>query len=124
MTSNMCHQAHEGSRTPSTTGLAEWHEDTSEAQIMTSVSKITRLLPLAALLGIAGANPRGRGGVPPQDVWSCSPSHPIKGNFTTYSGEPCIYHIPGGRLYPKTKPERCYVTEDDAQQDGCRRSKR
>jgi hypothetical protein len=51
------------------------------------------------------------------------PSHPIKGNFTTRSGEPCIYHVPGGEFYDKTKPERCYVSETDAVRDGCRRSK-
>jgi hypothetical protein len=46
--------------------------------------------------------------------------HPIKGNFTTHSGEPCIHHV----LYDKTKPERCEVSEADAAKDGCRRSKR
>lgn len=51
-------------------------------------------------------------------------THPIKGNFTAYSGEPCIYHVPGGGFYTKTKPERCYATEADAVKDGCRRSKR
>jgi hypothetical protein len=59
-----------------------------------------------------------------QDAWACPPSHPIKGNFTTYSSEPCIYYMPGGQFYSKTKPERCYATEEDAQKDGCRRSKR
>ncbi len=51
-------------------------------------------------------------------------TQPIKGNFTTYSGEPCIYHPPGGKFYGKTKPERCYATGDDARQDGCRASTR
>jgi hypothetical protein len=55
---------------------------------------------------------------------SCPVSHPIKGNFTTYSGEPCIHHLPGGEFYGKTRPERCYATEADAVRDGCRRSKR
>ena len=47
-----------------------------------------------------------------------------EGNFTTYSGERCIYHVQGGQFYGKTKPERCYATEDEAGRDGCRRSKR
>jgi competence protein ComEC len=51
-------------------------------------------------------------------------THAIKGNFTTYSGERCIYHVPGGAFYGKTNPERCYATEAEARQDGCRRSKR
>jgi len=69
-------------------------------------------------------DPPGRPGVPPQSAWECPLTHPIKGNFTTYSGERCIYHVPGGYFYGKTKPEQCYVTEPDAVKDGCRRSKR
>jgi micrococcal nuclease len=67
---------------------------------------------------------QSRPGVPPQDAWTCPLTHPIKGNFTTYSGEPCIYHMNGGEFFNKTKPERCYATEDEARQDGCRRSRR
>jgi hypothetical protein len=65
-----------------------------------------------------------RPGVEPNDVWTCPLSHPIKGNFTTYSGERCIYHVAGGAFYGKTKPERCYASEADARGDGCRRSRR
>jgi hypothetical protein len=68
--------------------------------------------------------PQPRAGVRPQDQWTCPTTYSIKGNFTTYSGERCIYHMPDGQFYDKTKPERCYATEDDATQDGCRRSKR
>ena len=67
---------------------------------------------------------QGRPGVPPQDAWTCPLTHPIKGNFTTYSGERCIFHVQGGQFYGKTKPERCYATEADAVKDACRRSKR
>jgi hypothetical protein len=63
-------------------------------------------------------------GVAPKDAWTCPASHPIKGNFTTYSGERCIYHVQGGQFYSKTKPERCYATEEEARRDGCRRSRR
>ena len=65
-----------------------------------------------------------RPGVPPKDAWTCPTTDPIKGNFTTYSGERCIYHVPGGQFYGKTKPERCYATAEEARQDGCRRSRR
>ena len=34
--------------------------------------------------------PTFRAGVPPQDAWTCPATNPIKGNFTTYSGERCI----------------------------------
>ena len=85
-------------------------------------------LILAALL-LAGSTaaaqtPAARPGAPPQDAWTCPLAYPIKGNFTTYSGERCIYHMKGGQFYAKTKPERCYATEGDAVKDGCRRSKR
>ncbi len=80
-------------------------------------------LALVIVFGVTGASSQGRLGVRPLDAWTCPVSHPIKGNFTTYSGEPCIYHVPGRRFYNKTKPERCYATEEEAQRDGCRRSK-
>jgi micrococcal nuclease len=67
---------------------------------------------------------QGRPGVPPQDARTCPATHPIKGNFTTYSGERCIYHVPGGAFYGKTKPERCYASDEEARQDGCRPSRR
>src|SRR5881409_1152932 len=41
--------------------------------------------------------PRGsceQSGLPPKDAWTCPATHPIKGNFTTSSGERCIYHMP------------------------------
>jgi len=41
----------------------------------------------------------------------------------TYSGEPCIYHVPSGEFYGKTKPERRSATTTEAGQDGCRPSK-
>jgi hypothetical protein len=66
----------------------------------------------------------GKEGVPPTDAWNCPTSHPIKGNFTTYSGEPCIYHVPRGQFCGKTKPERSYASEEEALRDGCRKSRR
>lgn len=82
------------------------------------------IVGLALAFVSSGAVARGKEGVPPKDAWTCPASHQIKGNFTTSSGEPCIYHVPGGSFYGKTKPERCYATEDEAVRDGCRRSKR
>ena len=55
--------------------------------------------------------------VPPVDG-TCPEGYPIKGNET--SG---IYHVPGGRFYDRTVPERCYADEADAEADGYRRSK-
>lgn len=64
-----------------------------------------------------------RQGVPSSSTKNCPASHPIKGNFTTYSRERCIYHVPGQRFYQKTNPERCFATEEEAMLDGCRVSK-
>ncbi|MBS0169695.1 MAG: hypothetical protein JSR62_05020 [Nitrospira sp.] len=65
-----------------------------------------------------------RSGVEPFKTGECPEGHPIKGNFTPHSGERCIYHMIGQRFYSRTKAERCYATEAEAVQDGCRRSKR
>ena len=55
--------------------------------------------------------------VPPLDG-SCPPGYPIKANED--SG---IYHVPGGRFYDRTKPERCYATSAQAERDGYRAAK-
>lgn len=52
------------------------------------------------------------------DDGSCPISHPIKANDN--SG---IFHVPGGRFYDRTKPERCYTGDDAAIADGYRRAK-
>ena len=50
---------------------------------------------------------------------ACPVTHPVKGNVN--SG---IYHVPGGRFYDATLPERCYRDELAAEADGMRASKR
>jgi hypothetical protein len=45
-------------------------------------------------------------------------SHPVK--VKESSG---IFHVPGGRFYDRTKPDRCYPTAAAAEADGYRRSK-
>src|SRR5262245_51842767 len=63
-------------------------------------------------------------GVPPQSARTCPITHPIKGNFTPVDPRAyCIYHVPGGQFYQRTKPERCYERAAAAEKDGCRRSK-
>lgn len=84
----------------------------------------TLALALASTNSQAQSRSDGQRGVRPKDAWTCPASQPIKGNFTTYSRERCIYHVRGGQFYRKTKPERCYATEEEARGDGCRRSKR
>jgi hypothetical protein len=48
----------------------------------------------------------------------CPEGFPIKANDN--SG---IFHVPGGRFYERTIPERCYADAADAEADGYRRAK-
>jgi hypothetical protein len=63
-------------------------------------------------------------GVEPISAWQCPSTHIIKGNFSPSSGERCIFHVLGGDFYSKTKPEKCYISHQDAIADGCRQSRR
>jgi 1-deoxy-D-xylulose 5-phosphate reductoisomerase len=65
-----------------------------------------------------------QGSLTPVDPYHCPASQVIKGNFSAYSGERCIFHSPGGRFYEKTKAEKCYASPADAIADGCRPSPR
>jgi len=49
---------------------------------------------------------------------ACPAGYPVKANDN--SG---IYHLPGGRFYARTVPERCYAAAEDAEADGYRRAK-
>ena len=49
---------------------------------------------------------------------ACPVSHPIKGNDGSK-----IFHVPGGRSYDRTIPERCYATPEAATADGYRAAK-
>ena len=49
---------------------------------------------------------------------ACPSGYPIKGNSNSR-----IYHVPGGRFYDRTVPERCYATAADAEADGYRAAK-
>ena len=50
---------------------------------------------------------------------TCPATHPVKAKLT--SG---IYHEPGGQMYDRTTPDRCYRDADAAIADGLRASKR
>lgn len=49
---------------------------------------------------------------------ACPEGYPIKANDN--SG---IFHVPGGRFYTRTVPERCYADAADAERDGYRSAK-
>jgi len=63
------------------------------------------------------AAPSGARWVAPVDG-ECPEGFPIKANDN--SG---IYHVPGGRFYARTVPERCYARSQDAETDGYRAAK-
>lgn len=56
-------------------------------------------------------------------AWSCPATHPIKGTPRTAVGERCVYLLPGDALYERIKARRCYASEAEASDDGCRRSR-
>jgi hypothetical protein len=56
--------------------------------------------------------------MPPLDDGSCPPGYPLKAKES--SG---IFHVPGGRFYERTNPDRCYANAADAEADGYRQSK-
>ena len=59
----------------------------------------------------------GTAWVPPVDG-TCPAGFPVKANAN--SG---IFHVPGGRFYERTVPERCYTTPQSAEADGYRPAK-
>ncbi|HEY5876722.1 MAG TPA: hypothetical protein VIT64_15555 [Ilumatobacteraceae bacterium] len=59
----------------------------------------------------------GTAWVPPVDG-TCPAGFPVKANAN--SG---IFHVPGGRFYDRTVPERCYATPQSAEADGYRPAK-
>jgi hypothetical protein len=66
----------------------------------------------------------------PASTDPAAPWKPVNADGTLPDGYPIkaknqsmIFHVPGGRFYDRTTPERCYATEAAAIADGFRRSK-
>ncbi|MEN3272956.1 MAG: hypothetical protein V7636_1717 [Actinomycetota bacterium] len=103
-----------------------------------------RLLLLAIAIGVGFVIARARRAAlvpePDRDPWSteppvalqrqteawvdpvdadCPPTHPVKAKLS--SG---IFHVPGGAMYARTKPDRCYLDAAAAEADGLRPAKR
>jgi hypothetical protein len=73
--------------------------------------------PPSATSGFAAVSQGPTAWVPPIDG-GCPDGYPIKANDN--SG---IFHVPGGRFYDRTVPERCYATIESALADGYRPAK-
>jgi hypothetical protein len=57
--------------------------------------------------------------VEPTADGGCPPGYPVKAKLSSK-----IFHIPGGALYERTSPDRCYASPVAAEADGLRPSKR
>ncbi len=79
-------------------------------------ARVAAAVPIAGVASTAAA-PEQRAWVEPIDG-ACPDGYPIKANDN--SG---IYHVPGGRFYERTAPERCYATAEGAEADGYRAAK-
>ena len=53
------------------------------------------------------------------DGETCPATHPVKAKLRS-----AIFHEPGGQMYDRTTPDRCYRDADAAIADGLRASKR
>lgn len=62
---------------------------------------------------------------PPARAWVeasgsvCPESHPIKAKMSSH-----LFHLPGMLAYERTRPDRCYATEEEAEADGFVKAKR
>jgi hypothetical protein len=63
---------------------------------------------------------------PPTEPWmlpdatgGCPDGYPVKAKTSSK-----VFHVPGGALYERTNPERCYSSAAAAEADGFRQSKR
>jgi hypothetical protein len=61
----------------------------------------------------------GQTWVAPSSDGICPSSHPIRAKLTSK-----LFHLPGMFAYDRTKPDRCYANESDAEADGLRKAKR
>ena len=76
--------------------------------------------PKQAASGPKGeAPPPARKWVEPVSPDMCPDSHPIKAKLSSK-----LFHLPGMFAYPRTKPDRCYDTEQSAVEDGLTKAKR
>lgn len=88
--------------------------DTSAAESATAAAPQSSSAELAPSPTQATA----RSWAAPGDDGSCPEGYPVKAKES--SG---IFHLPGGRFYDRTNPDRCYADAAAAEADGYRRSK-
>ena len=85
------------------------------SRLTVAVLSFVVLEPAPPLSTLAAERP----GVPPETLWTCPATHPIKG-YVSEQSQRRVYHVPGSRFYEEVSPERCYASEDEARRDGSR----
>ena len=105
-------------RTATTTRAATTRERVDVSALIEAPAEIVAPADTpVATSGFAAVSQGPTAWVPPIDG-ACPEGYPIKANDN--SG---IFHVPGGRFYDRTVPERCYATTDAALADGYRPAK-
>jgi hypothetical protein len=101
--------------TPTPSQPPQWPEWPARANDADAVAP-----SVAAARSVAAApdDAAERAWLPANDDGSTPDGHPVK--VKESSG---IFHVPGGRFYDRTRPDRCYPTAAAAEADGYRRSK-
>jgi hypothetical protein len=92
----------------------DWPARAGEPSAATATSAAAAKVDAVASTSVA-AEPAW---LPANEDGSTPEGHPVK--VKESSG---IFHVPGGRFYDRTKPDRCYPTAAAAEADGYRRSK-
>jgi hypothetical protein len=92
----------------------DWPARTDESKAVTATNAAAGNVDAVASTSVA-VEPAW---LPANEDGSTPAGHPVK--VKESSG---IFHVPGGRFYDRTKPDRCYPTAAAAEADGYRRSK-
>jgi hypothetical protein len=105
-------------QSPSSSTGPQWPAfDTSPDGGESVVQPVATASPQSAPQAVADTPPAAPRWVAPVDG-ACPDGFPVKANDD--SG---IFHVPGGRFYERTVPERCYAHAEDAVADGYRAAK-
>jgi len=75
--------------------------------------------PSAAAGEAPSEDPVAPAWVDPTAEGGCPDGYPVKAKTASK-----IFHVPGGSMYDRTTPDRCYASPEAAEQDGFRQSLR
>lgn len=103
---------------PATTETPSSNVDTPTAAITAGTSSASIVNALVDAPEARSTDGSTGGWAEPLEDGSCPDGYPVKANDN--SG---IFHLPDGRFYDRTKPERCYSDADAAAADGYRQAK-